>query len=47
MAYNMGSGGAKTSIYYGRETSSYSRVIVKMAANLLTDVEYAVVKRNK
>ena len=47
MAYNMGSGGAKTSIYYGRETSSYSRVIVKMAANLLTDVEYEVVKRNK
>ncbi len=45
MAYNMGSGGARTSIYYGRETSNYSRRIVKMAANLLTDVEYAVITK--
>ncbi len=45
MAYNMGSGGAKTAIARGTLSTSYSRKIVKLAEGLLTDVEYAVIMK--
>jgi len=45
MAYNMGSGGAKTAVARGTHTTSYSRAIVKLADGLLTDVEYAVITK--
>ncbi|GEM_PF-2720717 len=40
IAYNQGNGGARSFIAEGKETSSYSRLVMQYSQNLLTQEEY-------